>query len=159
MSNELQPREPITVVGLGASAGGLAALRHGKEAGGLTVAQSPGIAEYPAMPQNADDLGLAEERRVLLFHTARELLFNVVKHAPDTEVELKAFETDSNVIVKDRGEGSDAITALSAKTKGFGLATLRQHLQLLGGSLAVGSVPGDGTRAYAAARQPGRLSE
>ncbi|CAN5881789.1 hypothetical protein BH24DEI2_BH24DEI2_09960 [soil metagenome] len=96
-----------------------------------------------------DDLGLAEERRVLLFHTARELLFNVVKHAPDTEVGLEAFETDGNVvvIVRDQGDGFDAKTALSAKTKGFGLATLRQRLQLLGGGLEVGSVSGDGTRA------------
>ncbi len=96
----------------------------------------------------ADDLDLAEERRMLLFHTARELLFNVVKHAPDTGVGVEAFVQDGDVvlIVKDRGDGFDTQRTLNAQPQGFGLATLRQRLQLLGGSLDLASAPGQGTQ-------------
>ena len=97
----------------------------------------------------SDETPLAEERRVLLFHTARELLFNVVKHAPGAKVGLEAFSEDGNivVIVTDKGDGFDVDAALSAQTRGFGLATLRQRLRLLGGGLEMSSVPGDGTKA------------
>ena len=71
------------------------------------------------------------------------------------KVGLEAFGEDGGgvVIVQDHGDGFDAAGALNSQGKGlnsqgkgFGLATLRQRLQLLGGSLDLISVPGDGTR-------------
>jgi PAS domain S-box-containing protein len=93
----------------------------------------------------------APEVRVLLFQTVRELLFNVVKHAKVSQACVQLGLTDEDriqVVVSDEGAGF----ALSEPTRqpaeggGFGLLNIRERLDWLGGTLAIESAPGAGTR-------------
>lgn len=85
--------------------------------------------------------------RVMLFQVGRELLFNVVKHARVNEatVVLKRSDETISIIVSDQGQGMD-LAALPLKGSGFGLASIRERLNLFDGLLHIESAPGQGTR-------------
>jgi two-component system, chemotaxis family, CheB/CheR fusion protein len=87
--------------------------------------------------------------RIVVHQTIRELLFNVVKHADvrraDVDVTVRDGELD--VHVSDGGRGFDIDKVVNDPSQvGLGLATLRQRLSVVGGSLTIESVPGDGTK-------------
>ncbi len=89
------------------------------------------------------------ELSVLLFQAARELLFNVVKHAGIKRAQLSLQEKDDMVIVcvLDYGIGFDTANRDRPRRKiiGFGLASIEERLNLFGGQVALTSQPGKGT--------------
>jgi len=90
-----------------------------------------------------------EDMMVLLFQSVRELLFNVVKHAQTNSAEVRIYKEDPGLLriaVSDRGAGFDpnGMWEKSEKTCGFGMFTIRERLQLLGGRFEVESTPGRG---------------
>ncbi len=91
------------------------------------------------------------EMAILLFDAVRELLFNVVKHAGVKEaiVAVRAVGEDRlEVIVSDKGKGFD-LALLKDRTfmKGdhYGLFSIRERLELMGGTFTIDSRPGKGT--------------
>ncbi len=96
-----------------------------------------------------------EDIRVLLFQTARELLFNVVKHASVDRAEVALRRDERNRIelqVQDRGGGfvPEEVEPSEDEREGFGLFSIRERFARLGGELRIESAPGEGTRAIAA---------
>ncbi|MEN6459280.1 MAG: response regulator [Thermoguttaceae bacterium] len=91
-----------------------------------------------------------EDLRVLLFDAARELLFNVAKHAGTNEARMTVSAQDERrlqLVVSDRGAGFDPTKLRSQNaTGGFGLLSVRERLELLGGRMLVDAAPGQGTR-------------
>ncbi|NQU43677.1 PAS domain S-box protein [bacterium] len=93
-----------------------------------------------------------EDVKVLLFQSTRELLFNVVKHAGVTQarVELTRQGDDHlRVEVSDGGVGfetSEMWDRSSRMSGGFGLFSIRERLQMLGGRLEISSEPQHGSR-------------
>mgnify|MGYP005842001721 CR=1 FL=1 len=92
-----------------------------------------------------------DDVRILLFQAARELLFNVVKHAQVERAYLGmriVDHTTLELVVADEGVGFDASPANDAliAPSGFGLFSIRERLQLLGGRMEVVSSPKRGTR-------------
>lgn len=88
--------------------------------------------------------------RDMLFQAVRELLFNVVKHAGTERARvLFAAEGDAavRVEVRDDGIGCDPDTILKKQPgqTGFGLFSIAQRLEALGGSLSVNCPPDGGT--------------
>ncbi|MEJ2691387.1 MAG: histidine kinase [Deltaproteobacteria bacterium] len=95
---------------------------------------------------------LADEAVVILFDAARELLFNVVKHAGVKDVSLVLDIVDHDYLllcISDKGSGIDAkqLEERLAKPSGLGLASIRDRLKLLGGRLALKSAEGQGFHA------------
>ncbi|MBX3300700.1 MAG: response regulator [Nitrospira sp.] len=91
---------------------------------------------------------LPEDHSVLLFHSVRELLFNVLKHAGTGEATVDTMVRDGRIVqinVVDGGAGFDE-NALSYEATGYGLFSIRERIEGLGGTLAVHSSPGSGTR-------------
>ncbi|CAN5824048.1 PAS domain S-box protein [soil metagenome] len=90
---------------------------------------------------------LSEPVKLLLFQIARELLFNIVKHAnvQDATVTVQRETDELRLDVIDEGDGFSG--DLPGNTAGFGLASVRQRLELYGGGLEVVAQPGSGTRA------------
>jgi signal transduction histidine kinase len=89
-----------------------------------------------------------KERRILLFQTIRELIFNVVKHAGTPEAEITAAQRNGSVhvTVRDKGEGFDPHSlSLSSNLSGMGLSSIRERLRLFGGEMSLHSAPGEGT--------------
>jgi signal transduction histidine kinase len=92
----------------------------------------------------------SEDLRVLVFQSARELLFNVVKHAGTNHARLEMFEQKGQLVihVKDKGIGFDAETIAESRDHrtGFGLFSVKERLSLFGGQLETESRPNEGTR-------------
>ena len=95
---------------------------------------------------------LDDDQAVLVFQSTRELLFNVLKHAGTTQAEV-SIETNSDghlvVTVKDEGCGfsPDDVTAQNDDRKRFGLFSVRERTEAMGGRLEVTSVFNQGTSA------------
>jgi PAS domain S-box-containing protein len=101
---------------------------------------------------------LDEVARVTVFRSLRELLINVARHAHTHAVSVKlAREGDRlGAWVEDRGVGFDP----SSRTPGFGLASVRERVEALGGQLEIESAVGSGTRAhFVLALPPPRIPE
>jgi PAS domain S-box-containing protein len=92
----------------------------------------------------------ADDIKVLLFQSARELLFNVVKHAriKTADLETRRFKEDFiQITVSDSGVGFDPKKCFKEGSRyGFGLFNIRERLDLIGGQLDIHSIPGSGSR-------------
>jgi len=93
----------------------------------------------------------SEVVRLFLFGAVRELLLNVVKHAGvrRARVDLRRASSDQVAVsVSDEGVGFDAasIERSGAARGSFGLFSLRERLDHIGGRMEMDSAPGHGSR-------------
>lgn len=111
-----------------------------------------------AVTVTADDAreAIDEEIRNVLFQAVRELLVNVAKHAQATEARVAVNWTKRrvHVHVRDDGVGFHAPEATSKRgaDSGFGLFSIRQRLEHLGGSMQIKSEPGGETHVQVSIR-------
>jgi len=114
-----------------------------------------------------EDLGIPERLRPTLYHSLRELLHNVVRHAGvdhatvwiEETVVGEEVKTDNRqpsadqhlirVTVSDYGKGFNTMDMNRPLTRkgGFGLRHLRERMLDIGGTMRIESVPGEGTKA------------
>jgi signal transduction histidine kinase len=98
----------------------------------------------PSAPALTEDVG------ILLFQSVKELIFNAVKHANVKTVQLDLTMNGDRmkIVVSDSGAGFDPskISIHGGKAGGFGLLSVRERLEFMGGSMGVESMPGEGTR-------------
>jgi signal transduction histidine kinase len=101
-----------------------------------------------------------ENVRVLLFHAVHELLMNVIKHANASRavVAVRRREEEVEIRVEDDGVGFDTegVRVRVGQDGGFGLFSIRERLDVIGGSFEMSSNPGVGSRATL--RAPLRLA-
>ncbi len=92
---------------------------------------------------------LEDQVTVLLFQTVRELLQNVVKHARSKRATVRCSMHDDafTLDVVDPGVGFEvhSIDRLPTRQGGFGLFNIRERLKLMGGTIDIHSVVGEGT--------------
>jgi PAS domain S-box-containing protein len=92
-----------------------------------------------------------EKVRVLLFHAVHELLMNVIKHANATRavVAVRRREEQVEIRVEDDGVGFDTegVRLRVGQDGGFGLFSIRERLDVIGGTFEMSSSPGVGSRA------------
>jgi signal transduction histidine kinase len=95
------------------------------------------------------DVILPEETVVLLYRSIRELLINTAKHAQVERATVSLKSGDSGtliLIVEDRGGGFDVASVRGTQEgKHFGLASIRERIAAIGGSIHIDSSP-DGTK-------------
>jgi PAS domain S-box-containing protein len=94
---------------------------------------------------------LAEDIKVLVFESIRELLFNAVKHAQVASVSVNVRQIgdqELRVTVSDDGPGFDPapVGRIDAGGGRFGLFTIRERLDFIGGHMEIDSAPGKGSR-------------
>jgi signal transduction histidine kinase len=85
----------------------------------------------------------------VLYRAVRELLLNVFKHAqtPTASVSLRRRQSMLEVEVVDTGRGfAAAEQPLHGAAGGFGLFSVREQIERVGGCVEVHSAPGLGTR-------------
>jgi signal transduction histidine kinase len=97
-----------------------------------------------------------------LFRTTQEALNNVVRHAGATQatVELSFAEGGVTLRICDEGKGFD--TTEGRHAEGYGLLTMRERVEKVGGTLRVSSASGKGTVVEARVpigREPGNERE
>ncbi len=87
--------------------------------------------------------------RTVLFRVAQEALNNVARHARATEVKIAITPIARGIRMEiiDNGKSFQVGKTLRAKnTNRLGLIGMRERIEMIGGSLAIESSPGTGTR-------------
>jgi signal transduction histidine kinase len=87
----------------------------------------------------------SETLTTFLFRAAQEILFNVTRHARVQEALIRVRHVGSHLYlsVTDRGCGFDPQTL--KHTRGFGLLSIRERLNLLGGRMKIRSTRSQGS--------------
>ncbi len=92
----------------------------------------------------------SEEVALLLFESARELLFNCLKHAGVDEAYVTLSETrpgQLSLVVEDKGRGFEAPPAKKSVGRlSLGLFSIQQRLAYFGGRMEIEGFPGAGVR-------------
>jgi PAS domain S-box-containing protein len=88
-----------------------------------------------------------EPARVVLFQCLREALANAAKHARVSKIRVRIAcgRGMARVTVRDPGIGFDLSTIPQRSPRSFGLFSIRQRLEHLGGRFAIRTAPGKGT--------------
>ena len=85
-----------------------------------------------------------------MFRNVRELLVNVIKHAQANKVKVSIRRVDEHIHinVEDDGKGFDSVkvTSGAAKETKFGLFSIRQRLEQLGGHFEIKSEQDSGSK-------------
>lgn len=92
---------------------------------------------------------MTDEIKVLLFRSVRELMMNIVKHAQAHHalVSIQRYGEQVDIAVEDDGIGiGDTQGYTQSDNGGFGLFSIRERLNYLGGRVEVSSKEGKGTR-------------
>jgi len=102
------------------------------------------ITAEPDLPTNSE---------IQLIRVIQEALTNVRKHAraKTARVRIKSGEDGGGltIVIEDDGRGFDPTTTTVHRDGGYGLQTMRERIELVGGTLRVDSAVGRGTRVIA----------
>jgi len=98
---------------------------------------------------NMESIKLRNEQEVILFRSVDEILKNVIKHAQASKVHIKTEATrySFSVSVEDDGQGFDTsiLTPEHRRRASFGLFSIKERIEYLGGVSDIRSTPGKGT--------------
>ena len=111
--------------------------------------EQSGVATHVSLQMPGSRLGGTGE--VQLMRIIQEALANVRKHAGASQARISVAEIDGVVeaVVEDNGAGFEPGALARSAFPRFGLATMRERAEAVGGTLAVESTPGSGTRVIA----------
>lgn len=96
---------------------------------------------------------LPQQVEISLYRIAQEALTNLAKHAQADHVLIELAESPEQIILTITDDGIGFIQGDNIETSGrpgWGMLTMRERAVALGGSLAIESAPGRGTRVTAA---------
>jgi signal transduction histidine kinase len=89
---------------------------------------------------------LARREAQQLFRLIQEALNNVVKHAKTDKAAVSLQFEDEYLVARIEDEGQGFVPAAAgAERRGIGLATMRERVEMMGGTLSIDSTPGAGT--------------
>jgi signal transduction histidine kinase len=120
--------------------------------------RSSGITVQCNVPDGADD-HVDRTSEIALYRIAQEALGNTSKHAHATQVvlQLERDERGVGLTISDNGIGfrQDDVDKSKEAGHGFGLRTMSERAELLGGRCTVKSIPNNGTTVAVALPLPG----
>jgi signal transduction histidine kinase len=105
--------------------------------------------------EGAEDVVLPSRYQVQILRVVQEALTNVRKHSGATKAVVRVRDdlVLTTFVIEDDGHGFD-VTSQPFTRDGFGLHSMRERMELLGGTLTIDSEPGRGTRVVAAVPSP-----
>jgi signal transduction histidine kinase len=101
-----------------------------------------------SVPPELEERGLSQSVAIQLLRIIQEALSNVRKHAGATCARL-AFTVTGDLLqiaIDDNGRGFDPAAMVAKLDGGFGLRSMRERVEELGGCLEIISQPGRGTQ-------------
>ena len=98
-----------------------------------------------------EKLNLNEDQAILLYQIIRELLMNVIKHSKVTDADIYITQNEMDcveVVVADKGVGFDMDRLGNDPTMigHYGLFSIRERVETIGGCLEIHSIPHEGTQ-------------
>ena len=105
--------------------------------------------------EGAEDIVLPSRYQVQILRVVQEALTNVRKHSGASKAVVRVRDDSvlTTFVIEDDGHGFDVATVPFTRD-GFGLHSMRERMELLGGTLTLDSEPGRGTRVVAAVPSP-----
>jgi two-component system, NarL family, sensor kinase len=91
---------------------------------------------------------LPAARELVLYRVIQELLNNIVKHAEAAVIKV-SMQYDAQlltIVVADDGKGFEMEKPVGQERQGLGLRNVINRISLIGGTVAIDSAPGAGTR-------------
>jgi two-component system nitrate/nitrite sensor histidine kinase NarX len=119
--------------------------KYGQQSG-ISATLETTFEEEPRLPPRAE---------VQVIRVIQEALTNIRKHAMASRAVVRVVCEEGAVSfrIEDDGRGFDLAGTLLDRDSRFGLQTMRERMELIGGTLTIDSAPGRGTRLVA--RVPG----
>jgi two-component system sensor histidine kinase UhpB len=112
--------------------------------------QDVGAVDEASFETLGDDIDLNAEQELAIYRITQEALTNVRKHARASRVEVQLIYEESMVRleISDDGIGFEVPQAMTdfARQRNFGLLGIKERVIPLGGTAAIRSNPGEGTR-------------
>ena len=107
------------------------------------------LADSPVGWEVADDelVELPPELAVTLYRLAQEAVTNAVRHADASTIRLRLRRAGASVALEicDDGRGFVSAATIGRHARGIGLVTMRERIEIAGGTMRLDSAPGDGT--------------
>lgn len=87
---------------------------------------------------------LSDERKIALYRITQEALTNIARHSGATQITLHLLEQITSIAleIEDNGRGFEP----TQNTTGFGLQSMRERAEAIGGQFDLSSQPGQGCR-------------
>jgi len=92
-----------------------------------------------------EDIGLDTKKSIALYRILQEAVTNVARHAKATSVEVTLRKEGDDLILEIKDNGIGISADAEQKTRSFGLIGMRERAILLGGTLEIRGVEGQGT--------------
>lgn len=85
---------------------------------------------------------------IILYRTVQECLLNIDKHAEASKIIFHStWEGDKyHILIQDNGKGFDFEEVKDKNSKHFGIALMKERIDVLGGNMTIDSASGCGTR-------------
>jgi len=93
--------------------------------------------------------GIGKERALCLFRVAQEALNNVARHASASAASVTLRKMDDGLLLAVRDDGVGFDPASPGRGRSLGLASMRERVRLVNGTLDIDSSPGGGTSVIA----------
>jgi signal transduction histidine kinase len=112
-----------------------------------------------------DELSIPTSSEIQIIRVIQEALTNVRKHAGATTARIRVSSVGTGagaglmIVIEDDGRGFDTNATPVRADGGYGLQTMRERMELAGGTLRVDSAPGRGTRVVAILPEGARTHE
>ena len=100
----------------------------------------------PIELEACDEPPLTANQREILYYIAREALWNVVKHACARRVQVLLAEEEEAISLSVIDDGAGFDPAIFVLEEARGLRSMHERATQLGGTFALESSPGHGTR-------------
>jgi signal transduction histidine kinase len=103
-------------------------------------------------PKELEEIGdsFSSLAKISIYRIFQESMTNIGRHAQASRISIKIEQQEGHVsfTVEDNGQGFDLnrVYDRERRTKGIGLATMKERARLAGGSLKIWSHPGAGTK-------------
>ena len=98
--------------------------------------------------ENIDGI-FSDETEISIYRIVQECLNNIIKHSesPRGEIRINRFSGEVEIMIRDFGRGFSTEKQIVSEngTSGFGLRSIAQRTELLGGELSLDSTFGEGT--------------
>jgi len=104
---------------------------------------------------NGDELSLPPRSELQIIRVIQEALTNARKHGLANSVAVRIGDgpEGTTIVIADDGRGFDVAETLLGH-EGYGLHSMRERMELVGGTLTIDSTPGHGTRIVAMMPRP-----
>lgn len=92
-----------------------------------------------------EPITVTQARAIDVFRVCQEMLTNVARHARATEVKVRLFRADGQLVLEVSDNGCGISPQQLHDVKSLGLLGMKERAQLLGGRLDIRGAPGHGT--------------